>query len=64
MGFLCDFFCEQKISQVIENAIFDNKNSEDIPFQRHVLLTVMLVFAVGGLSMTTSCLYIVLQINV
>ena len=48
--------------QVFENAI--SPNGEAPPMWRHILVTVAIALLVGGISMSTDCLGIVLELNV
>lgn len=47
--------------EVVENAVFPS--SPEAPFWRHLTVTVIIVFLVGALSMSTDCLGIVLTFN-
>ena len=48
--------------QVFENAI--SPNGEAPPMWRHIVVTVAIALLVGGISMSTDCLGIVLELNV
>lgn len=47
--------------EVVENALFPS--SDQSPLWRHMLVTVIITILVGGLSMSTDCLGIVLELN-
>ena len=50
------------LCQVVENAVFPSNPAS--PLWRHITVTVIIVFLVGAVSMSTDCLGIVLTFNV
>ena len=50
------------LRQVVENAVFPSNPAS--PLWRHITVTVIIVFLVGAVSMSTDCLGIVLTFNV